>query len=81
MDNDHDERIALFRYSVISEALDAGISAAERGLIVRALATRTWTTPVGEERSFSRGTICPWPMFSPRFWPPEVPAPRCDFQL
>jgi hypothetical protein len=24
---------------------------------------------------------CPWPIFSPRFWPPEVPAPRCDFQL
>lgn len=60
MDNDHDERMALFRYSVISAALDAGMSAAERGLIVRALATRTWTTPVGEERSFSRGTIDRW---------------------
>jgi len=60
MDNDHNERMALFRYSVISEALDAGLSAAERGLIVRALAHRTWTTPVGEERSFSRGTIDRW---------------------
>ena len=60
MDNDHDERMALFRYSVISEALDAGLSAAERGLIVRSLANRTWTTPVGEERSFSRGTIDRW---------------------
>jgi putative transposase len=60
MDNDHDERMALFRYSVISEALDAELSAAERGLIVRALAQRTWTTPVGEERSFSRGTIDRW---------------------
>ncbi len=60
MDNDHDERTALFRYSVISAALDAGLSAAERGLIVRSLADRTWTTPVGEERSFSRGTIDRW---------------------
>lgn len=60
MDNDHDERMALFRYSVISAALDAGLSATERGLIVRALASRTWTTPVGEERSFSRGTIDRW---------------------
>ena len=23
----------------------------------------------------------PWPVFSPRFWPREVPTPRCDFQL
>ena len=55
MDNDHNERMALFRYSVISEALDAGLSAAERGLIVHALAHRTWTTPVGEEREASPG--------------------------
>jgi putative transposase len=60
MDNDHDERLALFRYSVISEAIDAGLSAPERGIVVRSLATRTWTTPVGEERSFSRGTIDRW---------------------
>jgi len=60
MEGDHDERMALFRYTVISEALDAGLSAAERGLIVRALAARTWTTPLGEERSFSRGTIDRW---------------------
>jgi putative transposase len=60
MDNDHSERMALFRYSVISSALDAGLSATERGLIVRALANRTWTTPTGEERSFSRGTIDRW---------------------
>lgn len=60
MDNDHDERLALFRYSVISAALDAGLSPLERGLIVRSLANRTWTTPVGEKRSFSRGTIDRW---------------------
>jgi putative transposase len=60
MDNDHSERMALFRYSVISSALDAGLSATERGLIVRSLANQTWTTPTGEERSFSRGTIDRW---------------------
>ena len=60
MDNDRNERTALFRYSVISAALDAGLSAAERGLIVRSLTTRTWTTPDSEERSFSRGTIDRW---------------------
>jgi putative transposase len=67
MSNDHSERMALFRYSVISEALDAHLSAAERGLIVRALAGRTWPTPNGDERSFSRGTIDRW-----------IAAYRCD---
>lgn len=60
MQGDHDERTALFRYTVISEALDTGLSAAERGLIVRALAGRTWRTPDGDDRSFSRGTIDRW---------------------
>lgn len=60
MDHDHNERVALFRYSVISEALDERLSATERGLIVRALAARTWRTPDGDERSFSRGTVDRW---------------------
>ena len=24
---------------------------------------------------------CPWPVFSPQFWPPEVRTPRGDVQL
>jgi putative transposase len=60
MSDDHAERMALFRYSVISEALDARLSATERGLIVRALAGRTWRTPEGDDRSFSRGTLDRW---------------------
>ena len=24
---------------------------------------------------------CPWPDFSPRFWPPEVPTPRGEFSV
>ncbi len=60
MDDDRTERMALFRYRVISEALDAHLSATERGLLVRQLAARTWTTPDGDERSFSRGTVDRW---------------------
>lgn len=60
MNEEDRERIALFRYTVVSEAVDERLSAAERGLIVRALASRTWTTPEGDERSFSRNTIDRW---------------------
>ena len=24
---------------------------------------------------------CPWPVLSPRFWPPEVPTPRGEFSV
>jgi putative transposase len=60
MDDDRSEKMALLRYSVISAALDATLSATERGLIVRALVSRTWTTPDGDERSFSRATVDRW---------------------
>ena len=63
MDKNHSdgaEQVALFRFSVISEAVSGRLSPAERGLVVRALAARTWTTPEGVERSFSRGTIDRW---------------------
>ncbi len=63
MDNhsgDRAEEVALFRFSVISEAVSASLSSAERGLIVRALAARTWTSPEGVERSLSRVTIDRW---------------------
>ncbi len=60
MTDDHDERVALFRYSVISEAAGTRLSPAERGLVVRAAAARAWTTPDGEERHYSRGTIDRW---------------------
>ena len=60
MSNDHEELVALFRYSMISEAVSARLSPAERGLVVRALASQGWTTPDGDERSFSRATIDRW---------------------
>ncbi|MHB1535498.1 MAG: DDE-type integrase/transposase/recombinase [Acidimicrobiales bacterium] len=57
---DRAEQVALFRFSVISEAVSGRLSPIERGLIVRGLAARTWTTPEGDERSFARGTIDRW---------------------
>ncbi|MGH9100876.1 MAG: helix-turn-helix domain-containing protein [Acidimicrobiales bacterium] len=57
---DRDEKTALFRFSVISEAVSPRLSPAERGLIARELAARSWTTPEGTERSFSRVTIDRW---------------------
>lgn len=60
MPEDHKERVALFRYSVISEAVSDRLSPTERGLVVRALATRPWVTPDGDERFISRTTIDRW---------------------
>ena len=64
MDDNHSqdraEQIALFRFGVISAAVSPRLTPAERGVIVRALAARTWTTPEGVERSFARGTIDRW---------------------
>jgi putative transposase len=59
-DRDRAEEVALFRYRVISEAVSPRLTPAERGLMVRALAARTWTTPEGVERSFARVTIDRW---------------------
>jgi putative transposase len=58
--HDRAEEVALFRFSVISEATSPRLTPAQRGLAVRALAARTWITPEGVERSFARGTIDRW---------------------
>jgi putative transposase len=60
MPDDHLEAVALFRYSVISEATSGRLSPTERGLIVRALSSRPWVSPQGEERFVSRTTIDRW---------------------
>jgi putative transposase len=57
---DRAEQVALFRFSVISAAVSPRLTPVERGVMVRALAARTWTTPEGIERSFARGTIDRW---------------------
>lgn len=82
MDNhshDRTEEVALFRFSVISEAVSPRLTPAERGLIVRALAGRTWTTPEGVERCFARGTIDRWVVAYRRDGLAGLrPAPRSD---
>ena len=64
MDDNHShdraEELALFRFGVISAAVSPRLTPAERGLIVRGLAARTWTNPEGVQRSFSRVTIDRW---------------------
>jgi putative transposase len=57
---DPGEALALFRYSVIAEAAVPSLTPAERGRAVRELASRTWVTPEGTERSYSRTSIDRW---------------------
>ena len=49
---DPEEARALFRYSVIAEAINPRLSPAERGRIARELAGRAWVSPEGTERSY-----------------------------
>lgn len=51
---------ALWRYSLIREAVDARLSSAERGLLVRSLAARLHAHPSGELRSVGRSTVDDW---------------------
>src|SRR2546430_6768094 len=61
-DANHDqaEAIALHRWAVIAEAANPRLSAAERGLAVRAAAGRPYAHPDGSERRYSRNTIDRW---------------------
>lgn len=59
-DHDRAEEIALFRFAVIAEVVNPRLSAAQRGLAVRALAERTWECPDGTTRTFSRTTLDRW---------------------
>jgi putative transposase len=54
----HEE--ALFRYGLIAAALDARISNAERGALVRALALRLHAHPSGDLRQVGRSTLDDW---------------------
>lgn len=51
---------ALFRYSVIREAADLSLSHAERGALVRALASREHLGPDGRAYRFGRSTLDDW---------------------
>ena len=57
MEPDPSEQIAIHRFSVIAEATNDRLSKAERGEIVRAIASRTHQHPDGTERRYSRSSI------------------------
>ncbi|MGH9127159.1 MAG: DDE-type integrase/transposase/recombinase [Acidimicrobiales bacterium] len=52
--------IALFRYHLIAEALSPHLSPAERGWLVRDLASRSHPHPDGGVRAYSRNTLDRW---------------------
>jgi putative transposase len=53
-------RIALFRYELIQEVIDPGLSSRQRGRLVRALAERVHTGPFGQSVRVSVPTINRW---------------------
>ena len=57
---DRAQEIGLFRWRVIAEAVDAGLSARERGLLVRSLAAREHFGPDGRWVRVSRNTVDRW---------------------
>lgn len=52
--------VALFRYSLVREAADPGLSKAERGRLVRALAEREHVGPDGRATRVARSTLDQW---------------------
>jgi putative transposase len=58
--DDPGERVALFRFSVISEAVSDALTGAERGAIVRRVAGESHRCVDGEHRRFSRCTLDRW---------------------
>jgi putative transposase len=60
METDHQELVALHRWAVIAEATSDRLSPAERGALVRQIASRTHAGPDGSDRRYSRATIDRW---------------------
>ena len=58
--HDRHRDIALFRYSLIREAADPALTAAERGQLVRYLAARDHVDPHGERVRVGRSTLDRW---------------------
>jgi putative transposase len=72
----------LFRYSLVQELAEAGITAAERGRRARGLAGRVHGGPGGQPVRVSRGTLDRWRRvyehggFDALVPPPRQPSPR-----
>jgi putative transposase len=60
MPTDPGEAVALHRFSVIAEATNPRLSPAERGRLVRELASRVHLLPDGSARTYSRPTLDRW---------------------
>jgi len=60
MDEERRREIGLFRYALIRDAADPGLSKAERGRLVRALAGREHVGPDGRLVTVARGTLDEW---------------------
>lgn len=60
MDEDRRREIGLFRYALIRDAADPGLSKAERGRLARALAGREHVGPDGRLVWVARGTLDEW---------------------
>jgi putative transposase len=52
--------IGLFRYELIREAADQGVSSKARGRLVRQIAAREYGDPVGRRRRIFRDTLDRW---------------------
>ncbi|MGH3498417.1 MAG: helix-turn-helix domain containing protein, partial [Nocardioidaceae bacterium] len=69
--------VGLFRYSLIREAADKGLSAGERGALVRELAGMDHVGPGGEARRVGRSTLDRWiRAYRSGGFDALVPAPR-----
>jgi len=60
METDHQEQVALHRWAVIAEATSDRLSPAERGALVRQIASRRHAGPDGSDHRYSRPTIDRW---------------------
>ena len=60
MEDPQRREIALFRYGLIREPADPGLSPAQRGALVRALAAREHRGPNGEWKMVGRSTLDRW---------------------
>jgi putative transposase len=60
VNEDRRREIGLFRYALVRDAADPGLSKAERGRLVRALADREHVGPDGRPVRVARGTLDEW---------------------
>src|SRR5438128_1122797 len=87
MDEDGRREIGLFRYALVRDAADPGLSKAQRGWLVRALADREHVGPGGRLVRVARGTLDRWVRayrhggFEALVPRPRVVAPRTPAEM